>query len=59
MSNLELLKTQYIKSAENLEKAKGEFESVADPGPKLEFYRLKYMGSILQNEMCRHFFNFE
>ena len=59
MSNYELLKRQYIKSAENLEKAKAEFESVVESGPKQEFYRLKYMGFILQNEMCREFFNLE
>lgn len=51
--NFEEQKAQYLKSAENLERTRIEFEQVLEAGPKKEFFRLKYMGALILNEMCR------
>jgi hypothetical protein len=59
MNNLEALKFQYLTSADNLEKARNEYSSVKDEGIRKEYHRLKYMGVIILNVLCRDFYQLE
>ena len=51
------MKDIYIKSAALLESAKDEFLSDGDTGVHHEFLSLKFMASLIHNDVCREFHN--
>ncbi len=52
------MKDIYIKSAGLLESAKAEFLSDGVTGFHYEFLSLKFMASLIHNDVCREWHNF-
>lgn len=57
--NKDDLKKVYMNTCDNLEKSRAEYLSDGGSDDRREFYQLKYMISIILNDLAREYYNFE